>query len=88
MWIEEVTDELSAIYGAKAGEVARTIIPPCLADFGKMLGKAAPGSRVSEEYKTEDEKALLIFAGEKTEEGRRLISVTVNGKEIAADIRL
>ncbi|MBQ9606562.1 MAG: hypothetical protein IJV16_05235 [Lachnospiraceae bacterium] len=89
MWIEKVTDKLSEIYGEdKAGQVSMNIMPSCIADFSKMLEKAAPGDTVNETYRTEDGLAELFFTGIKTDSVSILKFVDVNGQRVTAEVEL
>ena len=64
MNIPELTAGLDKLYGPGQGmRVYMTIMPGILADFRKMLLRAAPGAEVTEDYLLEDGKGTIRMAG-------------------------
>ena len=93
MWIDEVQAELSKVYGKEgAKQVARNIIPSCIADFRKLLTSSKPGETVKEpdtvsacglggygigsERTKSDDESVLIKEKYKTEDGRVILLFT------------
>ena len=67
---ESIISKLKKIYGPTEGiRVYMTIMPGILADFNKMLDKAAAGEEVREEYILEDGKARIVLHGHKDKTG-------------------
>ena len=83
-WLKALQDELCTVYGAQEGlRVSFTVVPGILADFRKMLEKAAEGEAVREEYRMEDGRMYLVLEGraEKRGRARRLIVTGITAGE-------
>ena len=81
-WRSEFIKIISGIYGRRDAErTANTLIGGCFRDFVSMLEKALPGAIISEEYKTEDKKAIIRLEGCKNP-SPTLRKISINGREI------
>lgn len=59
-----VTGKLIEAYGFTEGlSVSGVCAEPIVADFVRMIGHAAPGQIISEDYKTEDRRAVIRLRG-------------------------
>lgn len=75
---ESVIRQLTEIYGSQRGQkVYLAVMPGILADFRKMLGKAQPGEKVSEEYHLDDGRAFLAVSGCRHRDGSSETDVQV-----------
>lgn len=75
---QKIIDKLDGIYGMGRGmEVYTNIMPGILADFEKMVKKSATGARISEQYRTEDGRAVLTVTGSKRKNGITDMSIEV-----------
>ena len=63
-------EQLKKRYGAKKGlQIYLAIVPGILADFKKMLAKAAPGEQIEETYRFEDDNGAVKVSGCKDDSG-------------------
>ncbi len=75
---QKIIDKLDGIYGKGRGmEVYTNIMPGILADFEKMVKKSATGTRISEQYRTEDGRAVLTVTGSRSKNGTTDMSIEV-----------
>ena len=66
----QLMDELKKKYGVKNGtKIYMTIVPGILADFKKVLGKAATGEAVTETYNFEDGNGGVVVTGSRDASG-------------------
>lgn len=79
---QALTLALIDIYGPAEGmRAAAVMLPGIRSDFTAMLRSAAKGSRVSEEYKTEDLRARIVLTGRRDQKGNISIDgLSVNGR--------
>ena len=71
MNIPQLKEAFNRIYGPDRGEkICYTVLPGVLSDFNRMLNKEKPGVMISEEYRLEDGKSLLILEGQKDVSGK------------------
>ena len=76
MQTEEAINQLKTWYGPDEGmRVWQTVMPGILADFNKMIS-AKPGSTVTEEYRLEDGRGVIILSGWQRKDGSAQIKVT------------
>ena len=61
MQFAELEEALRPLYGGDAGRVYRTVVPPVMADFLKMVAKAGPDAAVTESYNLEDGRGALVL---------------------------
>ncbi len=62
--LKALTAAFGMIYGPGEGSrICMTVLPGVLKDFQGMIRSAAPGVPVREEYRLEDQKALLVLYG-------------------------
>ena len=75
---EVLKKEFSKIYGPEEG-LRKTLVmtPGILADFQKMLDKAAVGAEVSEEYRADDGACKIVLRGVREAAGGILTEATV-----------
>ena len=70
----KLMDELKKRYGVKNGtKIYMTIVPGILADFKKVLGKAAAGEMVTETYNFEDGNGGVVVTGSRDASGNMQI---------------
>ncbi len=63
-WIEVARARFIAVYGEKRGAaVCDVVMPAVTGDFRKTVLAAAPGARVTEQYRTDDKKTDVTLAG-------------------------
>ena len=77
---QKIIDRLDVIYGKGRGmEVYTNIMPGILADFEKMVKTSKAGDKITEQYRTEDGRAVLTATGTKSDNGILDISIEVTG---------
>ncbi|MBR6470103.1 MAG: hypothetical protein IKS84_06965 [Lachnospiraceae bacterium] len=77
---QKIKDKLDDIYGKGKGmEIYTNIMPGILADFENMVKKSATGARITEQYRTEDGRAVLTATGSKSGNGIFDMSIEVTG---------
>ena len=75
---QKIIDRLDGIYGKGRGmEVYTNIMPGILADFEKMVKNTKAGEKITEQYRTEDKRAVLTVTGSKTGNGTLDMSIEV-----------
>ena len=75
---QKIIDKLDGIYGKGRGmEVYTNIMPGILADFEKMVKNTKAGEKITEQYRTEDKRAVLTVTGSKTGNGTLDMSIEV-----------
>ena len=75
---QRIIDRLDGIYGKGRGmEVYTNIMPGILADFEKMVKNTKAGEKITEQYRTEDKRAVLTVTGSKTGNGTLDMSIEV-----------
>ena len=75
---QKIIDRLDGIYGKGRGmEVYTKIMPGILADFEKMIKTSKTGQKITEQYRTEDKRAVLTVTGSKTGNGTLDMSIEV-----------
>ena len=75
---QKIIDRLDGIYGKGRGmEVYTKIMPGILADFEKMVKTSKAGQKITEQYRTEDGRAVLTATGSKTGNGTLDMSIEV-----------
>ena len=75
---QKIIDKLDGIYGQGRGmEVYTNIMPGILADFEKMVKNTKAGEKITEQYRTEDKRAVLTVTGSKTGNGTLDMSIEV-----------
>jgi hypothetical protein len=76
---QKIINQLDEIYGLGKGMgIYMNIMPGILADFDRML-KKSKGAALTEEYRLEDEKAVLYATGKRSANGQTDIEVNVRG---------
>lgn len=66
----QLMEQLKKKYGQKAGtRIYLTVVPGILADFKKVLKKAAPDEVVCETYNFEDGDGAIVVTGSKSASG-------------------
>lgn len=76
---QKVINQLDEIYGPGKGmNIYMNIMPGILADFDRMLNKSK-GAVLTEEYRLEDEKAVLHATGKRSANGQTDIEINVRG---------
>ena len=77
---QKIIDKLDGIYGKGRGmEVYTNIMPGILADFEKMVKNTKAGEKITEQYRTEDKRAVLTATGSKSGNGILDMSIEVTG---------
>ena len=77
---QKIIDKLDRIYGSGKGiGIYTTVMPGIIADFERMIKSSKVGSRVSEQYRLEDGRAVLIASGSKSHNGMVDMSIEVTG---------
>ena len=67
---ENLIQKLNELYGERSGmKVYMTIMPGILSDFQKMLSSSTIGETVTEEYRLEDGKGIIVMAGKRDASG-------------------
>jgi len=61
MQFSELEAALRPLYGNDAGRVYRTVVPPVMADYLKMIAKAGPDAVVTESYNLEDGRGTIVL---------------------------
>ena len=75
---QRIIDRLDGIYGKGRGmEVYTNIMPGILADFEKRVKNTKAGEKITEQYRTEDKRAVLTVTGSKTGNGTLDMSIEV-----------
>ena len=75
---QTVISKLDSIYGKGRGiDIYTNIAPGIISDFKRMLDKASFGQEVSEQYGTEDKRAMITVKGKRRENGQAEISMDV-----------
>lgn len=87
-WIKSAQAAFARIYpGGKALEICTAVMPGVIGDFRATVLRAAGGATVSEEYRTEDNRAAISLTGHReTQAGKPVCVVTamdINGVPIA-----
>lgn len=71
---------LEDVYGVQDAPVKTDVILPAfLQDFYRMIDQAGEGEKVTETYRTEDEKVTLRLEGFRKDGSREIMRVTCNG---------
>ena len=74
---KKIINKLDEIYGTGKGmNIYMNIMPGILADFDRMLGKAK-GDQVTEEYRLEDNKAVIYVTGKRSASGQTDIGIDI-----------
>ncbi|MCR5735134.1 MAG: hypothetical protein K6G22_11050 [Lachnospiraceae bacterium] len=77
---KKIINQLDDIYGKGRGfEIYTNIMPGILADFEKMVKKSTACARTSEQYRTEDGRAVFTVTGSKNKNGTTDMSIEVIG---------
>ena len=75
---QTVINKLDSIYGTGRGlDIYTKIMPGIISDFNRMLDKASFEQEVSEQYGTEDKRAVLSVKGKKSASGQAEITMDV-----------
>ena len=75
---QTVINKLDSIYGTGRGlDIYTKIMPGIISDFNRMLDKALPGHEVSEQYGTEDKRAVILVKGKKSANDQAEITMDV-----------
>ena len=75
---QAVIKKLDSIYGIGRGlDIYTKIMPGIISDFNRMLDKTSHGHEVSEQYGTDDKRAMILVKGRKSVSGQAEISIDV-----------
>ena len=67
---ENLIQKLNELYGEGSGmKVYMTIMPGILSDFQKMLASSPIGETVTEEYRLENGKGIIVLTGKRDASG-------------------
>ena len=76
--MNKLLEQLKERFGPEEGlRIYITITPSILADFKKILSKAAPGEMVSETYRFEDKTGSVELKGSRNASGEMKIEGTL-----------